>query len=412
MSEISQSKSGLIEGESTIAERLSIGGLLNRAEQLGPALTMRELHDADGFGGAVSCKPGEITVLEARGVAALREALAHRDTRSKITLRYGNRELHPSEIHVVAASRYMWKEATAADVLRTAGAVERVVEPLLERVGLSTAAQNAPADLDDDHLRRLTICASFFSPAKVVVFDKPFNPLDDKWINAIASQMLEAVQTTMKVFVVTEISRVPDVWINNPGVVRAQFEAIRADENELSRGEESKRMLTSMRSMMDSNRTVEESGDFIITRPQTIHTKRTRAIAGEALKTEMIINPEVSELAIEDTAPRPSENSNTPRRPPTGKQDLTRVSLIQRLFRDSPVLRYYNRAKFRIRGLLPKKSLESEGMLLGSAKLNKVMKSYANQMRVRNGVFLPMLVVVVAICLIQLMFTFLAAMFG
>ncbi len=411
MSDISQSKSGLIEGESTIAERLSIAGLLNRAEQLGPALTMRELHDQEGFGGAVTCKPGEITILEARGVAALREALKHRDTRSKITLRYGSRELHPSEIHVVAASRYMWKEATAADVLRTAGAAERVIEPLLASVGLASASQNAPADLDDDHLRRLTICAAFFSPAKVLVFDRPFQPLNSKWIDAIALQMLEAAQTTMKVFVVTEISKVPDAWANRPSVVRAQFEAISVDENSLSRGEESKRMLTSMRTMMDSNRTVEESGDYIITRPQTIHTKHTRAIAAEALKTEMIVNPEVSELAEADSSARPAV-TNALRRPPTGGHDLTRVSLLQRLFRDSPVLRYYNKAKFRLRGLMPRRPLQDSSALLGSARLNKVMKSYVNQMRVRNGVFLPMLVVVIAICLIQLMFTFLAAMFG
>lgn len=412
MADISQSKSGLLGAESTISERLSISGLLCRAEQLGPALTMRELHGKDGFGGAVTCKPGVVTVLEARGVAALREALAHRDTRSKITLRYGSRELHPSEVHVVAASRYMWNEQSVADVLRRAGAAERVIQPLLEAVGLGEAAALAPEKLDDDRLRRLTICASFFSPAKVVVFDRPFAPLDAQWIEPTAAQIVEAAQTTMKIFVAMEVPAMPKAWLNNPAVVRAPFEPLSNAQSELTSAEESKRMLTSMRSMMDSNRDRKEATDYIVTRPQTIHTKRTRALAAEALKTELILNPDVAELAHEAVYVQAAPREQGSRRPPTGGEHLTRVSLIQRLLRDSPVLRAIHRLKFKLRGLLPRPRLSEDGSLLGSAKLNRMMKSYVNRMRVRNGLLLPLLVVVVAVFLVQLLFALIAAIFG
>ena len=273
------------ERDSQVCSRLSLDELISEVKHEAPGLLLRQM-SADGqFFETQTCKPGEITVLDHAEGDCVRDSLLGHSISSSLDLRYGDKPLHPSEVRVVGVSPFVWKENTTFNALRSAGAPQHAIEPLLAAANIDP--DTSPFSLDEGSLRRFSICCSMFSPAKVLLFDRPFKPLDESWVEDLGAFMLEAVEVRRKIILVTNLERMPKEWERSEKVVHLTV----GDSISLNKPAE---IIEDARKMLAQNRVVLGKRKTIVTRPQTIHDTPDNSITKDprAASDETISNPE------------------------------------------------------------------------------------------------------------------------
>ena len=368
----------------------------------GPPLTLRPLTAGVGFVKAVTCPPGNITIIKGdsdSGVTPFREAF-YKGTSADVPvdIRYGTQELHPSELSIVGDSETFLTAGTAATALEAAGCPEGTVGDLLEYLAIKDFSVS---DLPEGVLKRLAVACSLYGPSRVVVYDKPFERMETQWVDRVATLMLESVQRTGRIFVVTSVGRLPSVW-RGQGSVR--IEAARPGRMRRisfhSASTEPSESIDTVRELLNGNRITDESESVVLTRPQKIHRPK-RAAVPEALQTEAIQNPHLRDLLppgteANDSDATPNAPVSAPAAPRSRGRSLTKVSAIRRLARQSPVMRAFLALEKRVEKFFASRA--SGETVLSSAKFSESRKKYK-----RQKIFILLTVVLCAVVLWQVL---------
>ncbi len=320
-----------------------------------PVLTLRQLSRGGDFIRSVQCQAGQITIITGEsgsGYQPFRDSLLGRHGPVPVSLRFDGAELNPSEVYAVGLAHYVWTESSVRGVLTAAGVAAEDTEPLLESLGLLASRDSSPRTLGECGIRRLAIICSLYSQAKVIVFDRPFAPVEPKWWDVLATMMLEKARESSQILIVTGLERIPNIWRSSPFVRTENVDFVKRKTIGFSGAgdEESATALSTVRTLLAYGSPAETEDNLIRTRPQRITKPSTRVAVPEALQTEAITNPRLSEMlnmAGDETGSddviyvgrgerRRSSMSNASTR--RGNNHLTRISVIQRLSHRSRIM--------------------------------------------------------------------------
>ncbi|MCB0359169.1 MAG: hypothetical protein KDD44_06025, partial [Bdellovibrionales bacterium] len=143
-----------------------------------------------------------------------------------------------------------------------------------------------------------------------------------------------------------------------------------------------------------------ETTSVFITRPQTIHERPTARETVEMLKSEMIVNPELSQAERDALEVRTQANEPTASR--VSVHDLTRVSALHRLMRQSPVLRWMRRMLLRIQGMVPREPLQlKREEPLRSFQLARLRREFQLQEKFVKNLVVPSMVIVLGVMMLS-----------
>ncbi|MCB0322251.1 MAG: hypothetical protein KDD69_01725 [Bdellovibrionales bacterium] len=305
----------------------AVSSATQHSSQEDPSVLLRALAEDGQFIKTVICPPGHITVLDTEANSALnrfRLALLGGGAETQVSMRYGDRELHPSQVNIVGRGEFLWKQQTLEQVLGAAGVKAEAMSELLCRIGLSGQEQQAPRDLSADSRKRVAIACAFFSKSQVLFFDKPFTEIEPDRVKAIAEFLLESAAVGRRIVVVAGLERMPTLWRDHPRVLHGGG----ATTSDMGATDASGKGIQEQLRGLKSEARNSGTGRYFITKPHLMH------VAGpngkEALQAEAIVNPNVEQPSPSVTSRRDAETL-TLRRSPSGR--LTRVTNRQRLKR-------------------------------------------------------------------------------
>ena len=265
-------------------EPANLGVSLPRGTESVEGISLRSLSPSGEFSHAVKAFPGYVTVLQEGEKEPLRNALLGKE--GKLELRLGTQELHRSEILLVQSHDALLKEASVQDALRSAGAPDKDIRPLLEKLGLNDVAGKSPRDLGTAALKRLAIGCSMYAKARILLYDRPFAGSDPAWIERIAQLLLSVGEANARAMIVTGEASLPQAWKNNGRVI---LQDPKQNAGVLTMpGKPANGVAVSVRDLMQSGQVLSQAS--IITRPQAIYSQlATRS--HEQMQTEAIQNP-------------------------------------------------------------------------------------------------------------------------
>lgn len=345
---------------------VKLGSLAERARESGAPLVLRQLSRSGEFVRTITCKPGHVSILESSDPTSFKpfqETLSGRQGVDIVSLRYGARELFPSEVYSLGNENTGWERLTVVEALTSAGAAVRLIAPTLAFVGLEGVASTQVISLDDCAMRRLALCCALFSRCPVVFMDRPFETLTSAWTERLAALLAESAKSSNKIFIVTGVDRLPAAWkksdtvkVEQIGTWRKRALSFRAGADPLL-----SESIDKARLMMGVARFSEQKAqnDCFVTRAQSIHRPVVKCQLPERVQTEAIVNAAasvemqndlqtgsiaVSGLYHRDSVESPAaEEGITRLRKKTGK--LTRVSKIERLLAGTLLYRHFRRAR-------------------------------------------------------------------
>lgn len=291
-------------------------------------LTIRYRGRVGPFVRPIQCFRSFVTVIlegrEQPSAPSYRDTLLVPELRSLLELRSGADELHPTEIAIARRTENLWDCPTAAAVLRSGGAQEQSILPMLQYLGLSGREADAPRTLSSGELRRLGLASTLYNRSGIVLFDRPLEGIDDEWREPMAHLLVEATKVSSSFIIVIGLDQIPECWLDD--------ERVRIDDPSLPYPPPVPLHSLTPPSQMAIQLFQLGGGprSEIVTRPLPIPKREPRSMS-EALQSEAIANPH-SELAV--------GAAGVTVVPPKGRSagPLTRVSFRDRFVRH-PVVR-------------------------------------------------------------------------
>ena len=306
-------------------------------------VTLKQLTKGSGFGRAIQCVPGEVTVIHdatSNRAESFREAVLGKGSSSLVSVRVGVEELRRSEMYVVGANDFVWEAKTVFDALSRSGIPSASIAQLLEQVGLGHCSLLSPKSLEPNDLKKLSLVQSLYAKARLLVYDRPFSGIDAVSMNLIASLMLQMAVERRRVLLVLGEKELPSSWQNQSNVKIVVPERQKGNEElgMLDTTSENAKLAQLVKNL--SGNTSQQNGlasatigrsavpqkpdDFLITRPQMIF-EASRGKPVEFLRSETINNPHVPQAAPE--APKVRTPSRVQRQ---NSGSLTRVTWRKR----------------------------------------------------------------------------------
>ncbi|MCC6220906.1 MAG: hypothetical protein IT291_06675 [Deltaproteobacteria bacterium] len=318
---------------------------LSRSSEIADSLVFRQVSSTGNFVRTVTCKPGNITIIQGGedSIEPFCTAMAQGSSSETVMLRLGARELYPSEVDVVKCANNMWTERRVIDVLTRVGVSDELVSGALEYLGLADFRELSPTKLDECATRKLNFFCSLYSRSRVLCYDSPFLNMPSLWLERLAVLLEEAAQDWDKIVVMARLDRIPAFWHNSPRVLVEQISPMRTRKlSHVSSDEEMRKAVSEVRMILERQQSAE--CQCFVTRPQVIKNLLVRATPREAMRTEAIVNPQLSsDLGIgareKKLSAEPSVLAQDKKR--KGRNSLTRISGIQRMLKRSPIYRKY-----------------------------------------------------------------------
>ena len=273
--------------------------------QYSGSLVLRRLLKEGGFLRTVYCDPGNITVIDSSDDPELepfRESLIGLGSETPVAFRCNTQSVHPSEILSIRYCDYTWSGETVYDALLKVGAEEEDVDSLLEILELEKEVSLPLGTLEETELRRLLIACSLFAKARFIVYDSPFKNVSNPWKKVLAEILLNQVQTSKQVVIVTGMQSIPSIWKTSPFVQIESSEVKRV--RKVTAGTAEKEMqgaVFNVRKLMSKDAIKQQDSKHFITRPMVIYKVQKNRNRPEILQSEAIVNPEfVDDFNIND----------------------------------------------------------------------------------------------------------------
>ncbi|MFN8391006.1 MAG: hypothetical protein U0136_12015 [Bdellovibrionota bacterium] len=250
-------------------------------------IALRHLSPSGEFMHSVRLAPGMITVIQETGHEPVRNALIGNDNNARIDLRAGNKELHRSEIFHVGDTSRLVKESTVMSALLASGVPAPEAPELLQKLGLQSASELRPRDLNPVQLKRLAIGCSAYARARLLLIDRPFAGSDPASVERIAQLLLQVGETNARALIITGESQIPSALRNHPRVL---IQDPAANNQNLSIPARDDLSAQAARNLLHASVQAPRVGEPIVTRPQSIYFSPRQGYA-ETVHSEAIANP-------------------------------------------------------------------------------------------------------------------------
>jgi len=343
--------------ESRLWDGISIRDLSRRKNVSEYPLIIREFSSSGDFINCIHCEPAAITSIVGPRPAKswFRSVMAGQES-AVVTMRLGGKLVHPSDIALVDAGRLVEEDKSVREVLRSNGIPSRLAEQFCIESGLERYADVSVKSLSPIDRWKVEVCCAFSKDRPIVVVQVPEQANFDAGCERLAQLALDETRRSGKIFVVVGLKRTPRVWQGSPYFREADREkpSKRSTKIRTRRGT-SDDVRSQLRRMVRESR-ISSRDDFVfITRAQLVSGLPSVAVP-EALKAEAILNPsiegverasdkvaELRKLTESGTMTKVHDSSSTQlQQVKLGRRDtgrLTRVSTLDRLHNQSPVMR-------------------------------------------------------------------------
>lgn len=316
------------------------GSVYDRIERAGfEILTVREL--SGSFQRIATCPPGTINVFP------------HDPFRStSLDLRFGTKVLHQSECYPTDRVQSSWLNQTVVEVLQNGGTPPAELALVLRQTNLFSHADSRAADLPEGLARTLVATSATYCRARIIVLDRPFLGMDGEQIERVAQLLLERVERSRQIVLVTRQRKCPGSWRRSASV---RVEGRRSSLAEKVR-----------KSEKDSLR-VQLAEHFIVTCPQVLK----RVPTPSAVKSETILNSTI--VPLDPVSDVVAANGAAPREMRRG-QPLTKVTTALRVSRTIAHSTWWRAMKRMLAGVNSERLAESS--LPGQARVERAAQKY------------------------------------
>lgn len=183
----------------------------------------------------IQCLPGHITIIRehANDMWPFRDALIGRHTGLPVGLYRGELSIDPEDLTHFTLPSEEWLERTFYQALD--GGVNQAVKSVSELLDGEGLANDLGEPLSEEEKQAFTLVRCLQSETQVLHIDAPFLDASAEWVERFAKRILELVEDTRRVCIITGLTSLPSLWKDVPLVDLWDIKLSTQEEREASK---------------------------------------------------------------------------------------------------------------------------------------------------------------------------------
>ncbi len=169
-----------------------------------------------------SCTPGLISVLTdeaADGILhSYQLALSGRESDNRFSFSLNGSPFNPSSQETIGSGEMLPEHMNISEFLSDSGFSSAEIPKTIEQYDLEQYSYLNCRALNATATRQLQLLRALRSQSQVLICNDPFLPFNGRWREDFARLFLEAVQSSQRIILVTNLSFMPQTWARAEGI--------------------------------------------------------------------------------------------------------------------------------------------------------------------------------------------------
>ena len=192
-------------------------------------LSIRRNLELPGATVAIDCRPGTVTVLNDENGGSIQKycrALSSGVKEERFSVELGGKEYRPGDHIRVGFDSELPESVSITEFLQSKGFGAEEIENIINTYDLRSVHYLHCAQLPETAKRQVQLLIALHSTSPVLLLNDPFLPFNGRWREAFAALLLEHVERTKSICVITNLSFAPKCWLEKASIVTVDVGAL------------------------------------------------------------------------------------------------------------------------------------------------------------------------------------------